>query len=293
MAEGVIMKALSGFYYVQEPDGLLACRGRGKLRREGVSPMVGDRVSYTRQGQGGVIDQVLPRRNGFIRPAVANVDLLVTFAAAVNPITDPFLIDQVLAIAASRQVEPLLVINKCDCDRGEALAAIYRQAGVPVIQTSAKTGEGIETLRAALAGKTAALTGNSGVGKSSVINALAPDFAIPTGEVSEKLGRGRHTTRHVELYQVGQARIMDTPGFSAFDTEQMDLIYKERLQDYFVDFRPYLGRCRFQDCAHLNEPDCAVLAAVARGEISPSRYQSYRRLYESASQIKLWQHKTD
>ena len=293
MAEGVIMKALSGFYYVQEPDGLLACRGRGKLRREGVSPMVGDRVSYTRQGQGGIIDQVLPWRNGFIRPAVANVDLLVIFAAAVNPITDPFLIDQVLAIAASRRVEPLLVINKCDCDRGEALAAIYRRAGVPVIQTSAKTGEGIETLRAALAGKTAALTGNSGVGKSSVINALAPDFAIPTGEVSEKLGRGRHTTRHVELYQVGQARIMDTPGFSAFDTEQMDLIYKERLQDYFVDFRPYLGRCRFQDCAHLNEPDCAVLAAVARGDISPSRYQSYRRLYESASQIKLWQHKTD
>ena len=143
MAEGVIMKALSGFYYVQEPDGLLACRGRGKLRREGVSPMVGDRVSYTRQGQGGIIDQVLPRRNGFIRPAVANVDLLVIFAAAVNPITDPFLIDQVLAIAASRRVEPLLVINKCDCDRGESLAAIYRRAGVPVIQTSAKTGEGI------------------------------------------------------------------------------------------------------------------------------------------------------
>lgn len=293
MAEGVIMKALSGFYYVQEPEGLLACRGRGKLRREGVTPMVGDLAVYTRDGQGGTIEHIQPRRNSFIRPAVANVDLLVVFASAVNPITDPFLIDQVMAIASSRAVSSLLVINKCDCDRGDALAEIYRSAGIPVLQTSAVTGEGIEQLRQALAGKTAALTGNSGVGKSSVINALAPGMGIPTGEVSEKLGRGRHTTRHVELYQVGDARIMDTPGFSAFDTEQMDLIYKERLQDYFVEFQPHIGSCRFQDCAHLNEPDCAVLAAVERGEIPRSRHSSYRRLYESASRIKIWEHKTD
>lgn len=289
MAEGIVIKALSGFYYVAEPDGLLPCRGRGRLRREGVSPMVGDRVVYTRVGDGGTIDQVLPRRNSFIRPAVANVDLLVVFAAAVNPITDPFLIDQVMAIAESRGVPSLLVINKCDCDPGDALAEIYQTAGIPVLRTSAVTGEGIEALRAQLAGKTAALTGNSGVGKSSVINTLAPGAAIPTGEVSDKLGRGRHTTRHVELYPVGDARIMDTPGFSAFDTEQMELVHKEELQQYFVEFRPFLGQCRFQDCAHLSEPGCAVLEAVARGEIPASRHNSYRRLYESASRIKLWE----
>lgn len=289
MAEGIVIKALSGFYYVVEPDGLLPCRGRGRLRREGVSPMVGDRVVYTRVGDGGTIDQVLPRRNSFIRPAVANVDLLVVFAAAVNPITDPFLIDQVMAIAESRGVPSLLVINKCDCDPGDALAEIYQTADIPVLRTSAVTGEGIEALRAQLAGKTAALTGNSGVGKSSVINTLAPGAAIPTGEVSDKLGRGRHTTRHVELYPVGDARIMDTPGFSAFDTEQMELVHKEELQQYFVEFRPFLGQCRFQDCAHLSEPGCAVLEAVARGEIPASRHNSYRRLYESASRIKLWE----
>jgi len=289
MAEGTIIKALSGFYYVEEPDGLLACRGRGKLRREGVSPMVGDRVSYTRSGDSGTIDAVLPRRNSFIRPAVANVDLLVVFAAAVNPITDPFLIDQVMAIAASRQVPSLLVINKCDCDRGESLAEIYRQAGISVLQTSAKTGEGIDALRQLLSGKTAALTGNSGVGKSSVLNALEPGFAIPTGEVSEKLGRGRHTTRHVELYTLGDARVVDTPGFSAFDTEQMDLVYKEKLQEYFVEFLPHIGKCRFDDCAHLNEPGCVILEALEAGEIHPSRHASYRRLYESAAKIKLWE----
>lgn len=289
MSEGIIVKALSGFYYVEEPDGLLACRGRGKLRREGISPMVGDRVQYTRSGESGTIDAVLPRSNSFIRPAVANVDLLVVFAAAVNPITDPFLIDQVMAIAASRQVPSLLVINKCDCDRGERLAEIYRQAGIPVLQTSAKTGEGIDELRRQLSGKTAALTGNSGVGKSSVLNALEPGFAIPTGEVSEKLGRGRHTTRHVELYTLGDARVVDTPGFSAFDTEQMDLVYKEKLQEYFVEFLPHIGKCRFDDCAHLNEPGCVILDALEAGEIHPSRHASYRRLYESAAKIKLWE----
>ena len=289
VCEGIIVKALSGFYYVQEADGLLACRGRGRLRKEGVSPMVGDRVRYTRSGESGSIDAVLPRRNSFIRPQVANVDLLVVFAAAVNPVTDPFLIDQVMAIAASRDVESLLVINKCDCDRGEALAEIYRNAGIPVLQTSAVTGEGIDALREALRGKTAALTGNSGVGKSSILNALEPGFSIPTGEVSEKLGRGRHTTRHVELYRVGDARVMDTPGFSAFDTEQMDLIYKEKIQDYFIEFRPLIGRCRFPDCAHLNEPDCAVREALAQGRLMQSRYDSYRRLYESASRIHIWE----
>ena len=194
-----------------------------------------------------------------------------------------------MAIAESRGVPSLLVINKCDCDPGDALAEIYQTAGIPVLRTSAVPGEGLEALRAQLAGKTAALTGNSGVGKSSVINTLAPGAAIPTGEVSDKLGRGRHTTRHVELYPVGDARIMDTPGFSAFDTEQMELVHKEELQQYFVEFRPFLGQCRFQDCAHLSEPGCAVLEAVARGEIPASRHNSYRRLYESASRIKLWE----
>lgn len=292
--QGTIRKALSGFYYVQTDDGLVTCRARGKFRYQKITPLVGDRVAITVQDDGsGSLDHILPRRNAFQRPAVANLDQLVIIASGAIPVSDPFLLDRIISLAESKECQPILCINKWDLVQAEDLLAIYQAAGIPTLSVSAATGQGIEELRGLLAGKISAFTGNSGVGKSSILNALEPNFGLATGEISEKLGRGRHTTRHVELYQVGQARIMDTPGFSAFDTEQMDLIYKERLQDYFVDFRPYLGRCRFQDCAHLNEPDCAVLAAVARGDISPSRYQSYRRLYESASQIKLWQHKTD
>ena len=285
-----IIKALSGFYYVQTEDGVVECRARGKFRKEGVSPLVGDFVTISRSGKSGTVEEILPRKNSFIRPAVANVDLLVLLASCAIPQTEPFLIDRVLAIAGQQGVEPLICVNKNDLEPGEGLAGIYRRAGFRVVVTSAETGEGIDELRAAISGKLSAFTGNSGVGKSSILNALCPELKLAVGEVSEKLGRGRHTTRHIELYCLGNGTfVADTPGFSSFDTERMDLVLKDQLQYAFSDFAPYLGKCQFQDCAHLKEPGCAVRAALERGEIELTRYESYKRLYEMAKEIKPWE----
>ena len=288
--EGRILRSLSGFYDVQTQEGLITCRARGILRREGNSPLTGDLVEITVEKGKGMVEKILPRKNHFIRPAVANVDALVIFAANVNPVTEPFLIDRVAAIAGDQNVQAVLCVNKCDLDPAMDLVRIYEHAGFPVICTSAETGEGVEDLRALLEGKLTAFTGNSGVGKSSILNRLAPELQLETGEVSEKLGRGRHTTRHVELYRLGEnTYVADTPGFSSFDTDQMELILKENLQYAFPDFGSYLGKCRFDDCSHRREPDCAVRAAVEAGEIERSRYESYRKLYEKSSQIKAWE----
>ena len=290
MEEYRIIKALSGFYYVQTEDGIVECRARGRFRRQDQSPLVGDFVRITRQRDKGVLEALLPRKNAFIRPAVANIDQLVVLASCAIPVTEPFLIDRVLAIAQLQNVPALVVVNKDDLAPAQPLAEIYRRAGVPVLVTSAETGEGIEALREALAGKLSCLTGNSGVGKSSLLNRACPQLRLPVGEVSEKLGRGRHTTRHIELYSLGSNTfVADTPGFSAFDTERMELVHKEQLQYAFPEFAPYLGHCQFPDCAHRKEPGCAVRKALAEGEIGQTRYDSYERLYELASQLKEWE----
>ena len=289
-ATGRILRSLSGFYDVQTGNGLVTCRARGILRKEGNSPLTGDMVEITIERGKGMVERILPRKNSFIRPAVANVDALVVFAANVNPVTEPFLIDRVAAIAGDQEVPVYLCVNKCDLDPADDLVRIYEKAGFPVICTSAETGEGVEQLRSLLAGKLTAFTGNSGVGKSSILNCLCPELALPTGEVSEKLGRGRHTTRHVELYRLGEETyVADTPGFSSFDTDQMDVILKENLQYAFPDFGPFIGKCRFDDCSHRKEPECAVRAALEAGQIGKTRYDSYLKLYEKASQINLWE----
>ena len=285
---GRIIKSLSGFYDVQTEHKVITCRARGHLRR-GQTPLVGDQVEISVEKGKGMLEKILPRRNSFVRPAVANLDLLVVFAANVNPVTEPFLIDRVAAIAGDQEVPVCVCVNKCDMDPGEDLAAIYRNAGYTVIQTSAETGLGVEELRSILSGKFAAFTGNSGVGKSSILNALDPNLNLQVGEVSEKLGRGRHTTRHVQVYAVGDALIADTPGFSSFDTDQMEVILKENLQYAFPEFGRYLGQCQFRDCSHRAEPGCAVTNALKTGEIGKTRYDSYLRLYEKASQINEWE----
>ena len=288
--EGRILRSISGFYEVQTPQGLVTCRARGSLRR-GDSPLTGDLVEISvEKGNKGMVEKILPRRNKFVRPAVANVDALVVFAANVNPITEPFLIDRVAAIAGDQEVPVYLVVNKCDLDPAADLVRIDRNAGFTVICTSAETGEGVEELRSLIRGKLTAFTGNSGVGKSSVLNRLCPELALPVGEVSEKLGRGRHTTRHVELYRLEEETyVADTPGFSSFDTDQMEVILKENLQYAFPDFGRFIGCCQFRDCTHRKEPGCAVTEALASGQIEQSRYDSYLRLYEKASQIKVWE----
>ena len=290
MSEGVIRKALSGFYYVDDGRSVTACRARGKHRHARLTPLVGDRVRFTPLEEGsGALDDILPRKNQFYRPAVANIDLLVAVASQAIPVTDPFLIDRVAAIAAARGCETLVCVNKCDLEPGEDLARVYERAGFPTVRVSAETGEGIDHLRRLLAGKVCAFTGNSGVGKSSILNALEAGFDLAAGEVSGKLGRGRHTTRHVEMFRLScGALAVDTPGFSSFDEDKMELERKEELQYAFREFAPYLGRCRFQDCAHVKEKGCAVLAAVEAGEISRSRHRSYVRLYEMAKAIPDW-----
>ena len=268
----------------------MSCRARGILRKEGNSPLTGDIVEISVEHGKGMVERILPRKNSFIRPAVANIDMLIVFAANVNPVTEPFLIDRVAAIAGDQEVQVVLCVNKCDLDPAVDLVRIYEHAGFPVIRASAETGEGVEELRQLIRGKLTAFTGNSGVGKSSMLNRLCPELELPVGEVSVKLGRGRHTTRHVELYDLGEGTyVADTPGFSSFDTDQMEVILKENLQYSFPDFGPYVGKCRFDDCSHRKEPDCAVRAGVEAGQIGRSRYESYLKLYESYSQVKLWE----
>lgn len=293
-SRGRIKKALSGFYYVdQEDGGTLTCRARGKFRKEGITPLVGDWVEVRETEPGcGMVWEIEPRRNAFLRPAVANIDQMVVIASAAVPITDPFLIDRVTAIAALKNCDVVVCVNKCDLEPGDDLAAIYRQAGFPVVQVSAETGAGIPELCDMLTGKLSAFTGNSGVGKSSILNAVEPGFSLQVAQVSEKLGRGRHTTRHVELYSLScGGYVIDTPGFSSFEEGELGLELKERLPETFVEFRPYLGECRFVGCSHTREKGCAVLAAVKAGQIPKSRHQSYLRLCDELKGLRSWNQK--
>ncbi len=291
MAEGIILKALSGFYYVDDGTTITTCRGRGKFRHAKITPLVGDRVIFTSQSDGtGSVDEILPRKNEFWRPAVSNIDLLVMIVSGAIPITDPFLIDRVTSIAEGKGCDSIICINKCDLDEGDNLFDIYTQAGFRTLRISAETGEGIDQLREIIADKVVAFTGNSGVGKSSILNALDPDMNIQTGEVSEKLGRGRHTTRHVELFRLSCGAIVaDTPGFSSFDTDKVSIRRKEELADTFREFRPYLDDCQYVGCAHVKERGCAILAALEEGKIPQTRHDSYVRLYEQAKAIPDWQ----
>lgn len=293
MSRGRIEKALSGFYYVNTGRETLQCRARGKFRKEGLSPLVGDWVQVRELGGGeGFVEAVETRRNVFSRPAAANIDQLVILASAAVPVTEPYLIDRIAAIAALKGCDVLVCLNKCDLDPAEGLYGIYSRSAIPVLRISAETGEGLDALRRAIAGKLNAFTGNSGVGKSSVLNALVPGLQLPVGEVSKALGRGRHTTRHVELFPLdGGTYVIDTPGFSSFDTEEMDLELKEHLPETFPEFAPYVGECRFTGCTHTKEKGCRVLQAVRDGDIPPSRHKSYLRLFDELKDVQAWQKK--
>ena len=294
MIQGRIQKALSGFYYVDAGEaGVLTCRARGKFRKTGESPLVGDQVEVRELGNGeGFVEAILPRKNAFERPAVANIDQLVIIASGAIPRTEPYLIDRVASIAALKGCDVIVLLNKCDLDPAEELYEIYTAAGFPTLRVSAETGEGIDALRPLINGKLSAFTGNSGVGKSSILNALDPSFQLKVGEVSQALGRGRHTTRHVELFRLeGGAEIVDSPGFSSFETEELNLELKRRLPETFLEFRPYLEDCRFVGCSHTKEKGCAVLEAVRAGKIPKSRHDSYLRLYEELKPLQEWQKK--
>lgn len=288
--QGTILKGIGGFYYVDTADGVIECKARGKFRKTVGKPMIGDCVKIEMQLDGtGYLMEIAPRRNYLIRPALANIDLLVAVASAAPPVTDPFLVDKVVAIAENKGIEPLVVVNKTDLDPGKEWLETYRLAGIDVLAVSAETGEGIQDLRQKISGKTAAFAGNSGVGKSSLLNQLLPSFGAQVGAISDRIGRGRHTTRHIELVPLDTGYLADTPGFSSFDTEQMDLVLREDLQYAFREFAPYLGQCKFTGCAHVKEKGCAILTAVEAGEIARSRHDSYVKLYESVKDLKKWE----
>lgn len=293
MSKGRIQKALSGFYYVNTGDTVLQCRARGKFRREGISPLVGDWAEVQELGDGeGYVESICPRRNAFDRPSVANIDQLVIIAAEAVPRTDPYLIDRVASIAVLKGCKVVIALNKCDLDSADSLYEIYRSAGFPTVRVSAETGEGIPELKELTSGKLSAFTGNSGVGKSSILNAMDPQFHLQVGEISEALGRGRHTTRHVELYHLAcGADVVDSPGFSSFETEELNLELKHRLPETFPEFAPYLDSCRFVGCSHTKEKDCAILQAVRDGQIQKSRHESYLRLWEELKPLKDWEEK--
>ncbi len=287
---GRILKGIGGFYYVDTADGIISCKARGKFRKTIGKPIVGDLVELEKQADGtGYLLEIFERTNSLIRPAVANLDLVVVVATEAQPKTDPFLIDKVIAIAENKNIEPCVILNKTDLHTNDTLYAVYQNAGITVFRVSTVTGEGMDAVRDFLHGKAAAFAGNSGVGKSSLLNQLVPDFGAETGLISDRIGRGKHTTRHVELVPyAGGGYIADTPGFSSFDTEQMDLVLAGELQYTFREFAPYLGACRFTGCAHVKEKDCAVREAVQTGKIAKSRHDSYVKLYESVKDLKEW-----
>ncbi|MBE6766054.1 MAG: ribosome small subunit-dependent GTPase A [Ruminococcaceae bacterium] len=291
MNKGIIVKALSGFYYVDIGEAVIECRARGLFRKSNDSPLVGDNVEIDVLPDGsGVVNSILPRKNSLKRPPIANIDKLFIVSAYSTPAPNTFVIDSMTAIAEDKNIEPIIVFNKCDVGSFDDIADIYKKCGFRVYVVSAATGEGIDGIREELKNSVSVFAGNTGVGKSSLLNALFSDLLLKTGDVSEKLGRGRHTTRHVQLFSSGDnGFVADTPGFSSIDIEESDLIFKENLQFAFREFSDYIGGCKFTSCTHTGERGCAISSALERGEIEASRYENYKRLYSELSKFKEWE----
>ena len=282
---GIITKCHGGLYTVETLDGILECKARGIFRNRGISPYVGDTVEI----QNGVISEILNRKNCIIRPPLANLDQLIFIVSTCNPSPNYLILDKFIAIAEYKGITPIIAITKTDLGSGAEIKEIYKNIGIDVFEIDYNNPETIEVFRNLLKGKISALTGNSGAGKSTLLNAVDSDLNIPTAEISKKLGRGKHTTRHAQLYKLSEGGyIADTPGFSTFETNRYDIIRKEELADCFREFRKYTD-CRFRDCSHTCEKGCKVIEALENSEISASRHESYCTMYEEAKQLKEWE----
>lgn len=290
---GIIVKALSGFYYVADGEKTLECKARGNFRKSGVSPLVGDSVEYEKTGENsGIVNKILPRHSCLMRPPVANIDKLFIVSAFSSPAPSALVIDKMTVIARYNSIEPIIVFNKSDMGDFSVWKSIYENAGFKVYVICAENGDGIEELKNELKDSVSAFTGNSGVGKSSILNCIFGENFIATGEVSEKLGRGRHTTRHTELYTLPFGGfVADTPGFSSLELENDDVSLKEKLVECFEDFYPNAYECRFSSCTHTKESGCAVCAAVNDGKIAKSRHESYVEIFEQLKNINPWETK--
>ena len=289
---GLIIKAISGFYYVEAADTLYECKARGVFRKKGISPSVGDRVIITVMNDNKAsLDDVLPRKNYLIRPPLANLDQLFIVSSVAEPSANTVIIDKITAVAVSKGIEPVVIFTKSDLADCSELLDIYKKAGIKALQYSIKDRMGSDEIISLLENKISAFTGNTGVGKSSLLNSLFPNLNIETGEISRKLGRGRHTTRHSELYKVGGGYVADTPGFSTVDIERYEIIRRDELAYCFPEFEPYINNCKFTSCSHTCERGCAVIGAVNNGEIPVSRHNSYKFMYDEVKSIPDWQQK--
>ena len=291
--QGKIVKGISGFYYVHVVGtGIYECKAKGVFRNRKVKPLVGDNVEIVvldEEKHLGNVEEILPRKNELIRPAVSNIDMALVIFAAAKPDPNFNLLDRFLCMMEYQKVPVTICFNKCDLvseEEKENLQKIYAPAGYDILFTSVKTGENIDRLKALLAEKTTTVAGPSGVGKSSLINELQTDVRMQTGAISDKIGRGKHTTRHSEIISIGQdTYIMDTPGFSSMDLPGFE---KEDLWTFYPEFVPYEPECRFIGCSHIGEPDCGVKNALAEGKISRVRYDNYVMLYDEMKNIRKY-----
>ena len=288
--QGILMKSLGGFYYVRCGDKEYECKARGSFRKKGSSPVAGDRVEISVPDDGYcAIEKILERKNKLKRPALANIDALVIVCSTVDPLPNFTVIDKMTAAAVNNDMTPVLAVSKNDIKNGDEVCEIYRKSGIKVFQCSPDDQSEVDSLRDFLKGKVSAFTGNSGVGKSTLLNMLFPSLELATGQISEKLGRGRHTTRVVELFELDGCFVADTPGFSTVDLQRYEMIDKEQLQYCFPEFEKYLGQCQFTSCSHTCEKGCKILEAVHSGEIPASRHKSYVQMYNEVKDIKHWQ----
>lgn len=275
---------------MSDGEKVYECKARGRFRNIGASPLVGDRVEFEKTQDGkGIVNSVCERKNSLSRPPIANIDKLFIVSSFSNPSPNAYIIDRITAIAEYNGIEPIIVFNKSDMGDFSVWEKIYENAGFKTFTVSAATGEGTDKLFSELANSVSAFTGNSGVGKSSILNCISADLSLETGEVSEKLGRGKHTTRHTELFTLKNGGFAaDTPGFSAIEYDSNDYNFKETLADNFPDLSEYAFGCKFSSCTHTCEKGCNVIAAVEKGEIEQSRHNSYIQLFDELKDLRPW-----
>lgn len=292
--KGLLVKGIGGFYYVETADGIFECKARGVFRKKGITPLVGDRVRISvNDNAENTVDEIEERKNFLVRPPLANVDRLFVVSSIVDPQINTVVLDRLIAIAEYKGIEPIVVFTKTDLDNSyQKYVDIYNKAGFKTVVCNNASGEGSHTVRELISGNICAFAGNTGVGKSSLLNNVDSALNLATGETSKKLGRGRHTTRHCELFKTAGGYVADTPGFSSLDIERCETITKDELPHCFREFKDYIYDCKFlNNCAHINDKGCAVKAAVDSGAISQSRYNSYVQMYNEVKDIKEWQTK--
>ena len=287
--DATIIKSIGGFYYAEVAEEVYECKARGNFRKNKISPLPGDRVSITLNLQGeNTIDKIYERKSLLQRPPMANVDRLYIVVSVCEPKPNTLVIDKISAIACKNNIEPIIVITKTDLDSFEKIEKIYQKAGFPVYVIS-DDDDSISKLRESFSGHISAFCGNSGVGKTTLLNKIFPNLNMQTSEISNKLGRGKHTTRHIELLKVKNGYIADTPGFSSVDIEKSETIMKDELQNCFPEFSEYLGKCKFSTCSHTVDKGCAILDALEKGEISLSRHKNYVAMYNEVKNLKEWE----